>query len=392
MTSDDGMDKRKAKKGGVSRRALLMTGAVTGAAAAGSMAVAGTAAAAPGSAAATAGNGRGTSPDGDLILHNGRIYTMNDAKTVASVVAIRGGVVVYVGNSLGAAEQQFASRPQVIDLHGRMAVPGLIDCHNHFVLMGNRPGHHTPLENAYSIADVLALYAARAESLPKSPNPPVSAENFITTIGGFSPNQFKEVRLPTLAELDAAVPNHPVFILVGFTGPAVTNSLGKAFFENVTGPFPVAVGADGSIAASPFEGTGRRRRRCSRCGRRSPSTTARSACGTRWRIPPASGSRRTWTRAPSRRRTRPPTAPRTTTTTRCTTPSSRSTRRETSVTSRAAGGHRPAADQLPALRHHPGDSCRHGAAAERVPVLRQRPGPDWRDRRVPRGHLPVRGR
>ena len=224
MTSDDGMDKQKAGRGGVSRRALLMTGAVTGAAAAGSIAVAGTAAAAPGSAAATAGNGRGTSPDGDLILHNGRIYTMNDAKTVASVVAIRGGVVVYVGNSLGAAEQQFASRPQVIDLHGRMAVPGLIDCHNHFVLMGNRPGHHTPLENAYSIADVQALYAARAKSLPKSPNPPVSAENFITTIGGFSPNQFKEVRLPTLAELDAAVPDHPVFILVGFTGPAVTNS------------------------------------------------------------------------------------------------------------------------------------------------------------------------
>jgi predicted amidohydrolase YtcJ len=255
MTSDDGKDPQQARKGGVSRRALLMTGAVTGAAAAGSMAIAGTAAAAPESAAA-AGNGRGTSPDGDLILYNGRIYTMNDAKTVASVVAIRGGVVVYVGNSLGAAEQQFASRPQLIDLHGQMAVPGLIDCHNHFVLMGNRPGHHTPLENAYSIADVQALYKARAAKLPKSPNPPVSAENFITTIGGFSPNQFKEVRLPTLAELDAVVPNQPVFIQVGFTGPAVTNSLGKAFFDKVTGPFPVTVGADGSIAASPFEGNG----------------------------------------------------------------------------------------------------------------------------------------
>jgi hypothetical protein len=254
MTSD-GKEPQKAGKGGVSRRALLMTGAVTGAAAAGSMAIAGTAAAAPESAAPS-GGGRATSPDGDLILYNGRIYTMNAAKTVASVVAIRGGVVVYVGSSLGAAEQQFASRPQLIDLHGQMAVPGLIDCHNHFVLMGNRPGHHTPLENAYSIADVQALYKARAAKLPKSPNPPVSAENFITTIGGFSPNQFKEVRLPTLAELDAAVPNQPVFIQVGFTGPAVTNSLGKAFFDKVSGPFPVTVGADGSIAASPFEGNG----------------------------------------------------------------------------------------------------------------------------------------
>ena len=137
-----------------------------------------------------------------------------------------------------------------------MAVPGLIDCHNHFVLMGNRPGHHTPLENAASIADVQALYATRAKTLPASPQTPVSADNFITTIGGFSPNQFKEVRLPTLAELDAAVPHQPVFIMVGFTGPAVTNSLGKAFFDNVTGPYPVAVGADGSIAASPFEGDG----------------------------------------------------------------------------------------------------------------------------------------
>jgi hypothetical protein len=182
---------------------------------------------------------------------------MDAAGTVASVLAIRGGVVVYVGNSLGAAQRQFSERPRTVNFDGRMAVPGLIDCHNHVVLMGNRPGHHTPLENAYSIADVQALYAARARTLPPSPDPPVSADDFITTIGGFSPNQFEEGRLPTLAELDAAVPHNPVFLQVGFTGPAATNTLGKVFFENVPPPYgPVAVGADGSIAVSPFEGTG----------------------------------------------------------------------------------------------------------------------------------------
>jgi predicted amidohydrolase YtcJ len=176
---------------------------------------------------------------------------------VASVLAIRRGVVVYVGNRLDAAQRQFTGDVRVIDLHGRMAIPGLIDCHNHIVLMGNRPGNHTPLENAYSIADVQALYAARAASLPASPNPPVSADSFVTTIGGFSPNQFKEVRLPTLAELDAAVPDNPVYISVGFSGPSATNTLGKAFFENVPPPYgPVAVGADGSIAAAPFLGDG----------------------------------------------------------------------------------------------------------------------------------------
>jgi predicted amidohydrolase YtcJ len=257
-------EQTRRERAGVSRRAVLKTGAVTGAAAAGAAAMAGTAAAAPAATAASgaadtsgAGGGRHTAPDGDLILHNGAIHLMDGAGTVASVLAIRGGFVVYAGNSVGAAQQQFAAAPRAIDLHRQMAVPGLIDCHNHFVLMGNRPGHHVPLENAYSIADVQAIYAARAATLPPSPNPPASADDFITTIGGFSTNQFKEVRLPTLAELDAAVPGHPVYISLGFTGPSVTNTLGKAFFENVAPPTgPVPVGADGSIAAAPFLASG----------------------------------------------------------------------------------------------------------------------------------------
>src|SRR5215831_5619468 len=251
----------KRERTGVSRRAVLRTGAVTGAAAAGGMAMAPAAAAAStGDAARSggqAGKGQRTSPAADLILFNGRIHTMDDAGTVASVIAIRGGFVAYVGHSFGIAEQQFTTKPEAIDLHGRMAVPGLIDCHNHIVLMGNRPGHHTPLENAYSIADVQAIYAARAAALPPSANPPASADDFVTTIGGFSPNQFAEVRLPTLAELDAAVPDHPVYVSVGFTGPSATNTLGKAFFENVPPPVgPITVGADGSIAAAPFLGSG----------------------------------------------------------------------------------------------------------------------------------------
>ena len=248
----------KRERTGVSRRAVLRTGAVTGAAAAGGMAMAPAASAAStGGAAAGSGGGQRTSPAGDLILFNGRIHTMDGAGTVARVIAIRGGVVAYVGHSFGNAQHQFTTKPQAIDLGGRMAVPGLIDCHNHIVLMGNRPGHHTPLENAYSIADVQAIYAARAAALPPSANPPGSADDFITTIGGFSPNQFAEVRLPTLAELDAAAGDHPVYVSVGFTGPSATNTLGKTFFENVPPPVgPITVGADGSIAAAPFLGSG----------------------------------------------------------------------------------------------------------------------------------------
>ncbi|HUZ25636.1 MAG TPA: amidohydrolase family protein [Streptosporangiaceae bacterium] len=240
------------KTSGVSRRTVLKTGAVTGAAAAGSLAISGPAAAAAVAGPQSRRPGQSTSPAGDLILRNGRIHTMDSHGAVVSVLAIRDGYIVYAGGSMSGALRQFSSRPQVIDLGGRMAMPGIIDCHNHIVLMGNRPGHHTPLENAYSIADVQALYAERARTLPRSPNPP-TADDFITTIGGFNPSQFKEGRLPTLAELDAAVPDRPVYLSIGFIGPSATNSLGKAFFENVPAPYgPVTVGADGSIGPSGF--------------------------------------------------------------------------------------------------------------------------------------------
>jgi hypothetical protein len=138
---------------------------------------------------------------------------------------------------VGHAARAHGPGARIVNLKHRTVVPGIIDNHNHIVLMGNRPGHHTPLENAYSIADVQATLAARAAG--------VAAGEFITTIGGFHSNHFAELRLPNLAELDAALPRHPVYVSIGFAGPSTTNTLGRAFFE----ARGVAVNADGSFPA-----------------------------------------------------------------------------------------------------------------------------------------------
>ncbi|GIF71441.1 amidohydrolase family protein [Asanoa siamensis] len=223
---------------GPTRRDLLRSGALAGAAAA---------AAPMAGAGAAAAHGGGTAPAGDLILTNGEIHTMDRRDPVVSVVAIRDGEIVYTGDKESHARKEFTDPPRAIDLRGKTAVPGIIDCHNHIVLMGNRPGYHTPLENAYSVADVQSTIRARTRVAP--------AGAFVTTIGGFHFNQFEERRLPSLAELDAAAPHHPVYLSIGFTGPSVTNSLGKAFFESVPGPDgPVTVGADGAIAAGQQTG------------------------------------------------------------------------------------------------------------------------------------------
>ncbi|KAI0179474.1 hypothetical protein GGR52DRAFT_308077 [Hypoxylon sp. FL1284] len=181
---------------------------------------------------------------GDLLLANGEIHTQSQSNKIASVVAIQDGIIVYVGDSEEDARKTVDDSVPYVDLGGKVVVPGLIDCHNHIVLLGNRPGYHTPLENAYSVADVQETYQSRAETVPNG--------SFITTIGGFHPNQFQEGRLPTMKEMDEAVPNHPVFISFGFSGAAVTNSLGKTFFEALEDP--PAIDADGNIASGTENG------------------------------------------------------------------------------------------------------------------------------------------
>ena len=98
------------------------------------------------------------------------------------------------------------------------------------------------IEQATSIAEIQAMLAARRPDVPEG--------QFITAMGGWSTNFFAERRLPTLAELDAAVPDRPVFIYSGGGGPATTNSLGKAFFESVSDAQagPVVVSPEGAIA------------------------------------------------------------------------------------------------------------------------------------------------
>jgi hypothetical protein len=171
----------------------------------------------------------------DLRLTNGRIVTMDARGTTASEVTIQDGRFTAVGPR---GTQRLNPCTREINLRGRTVVPGLIDNHNHIVLLGIRPGYHTPLEGASSIAEVQTLIKARAASVP--------AGAFITSMGGWNPAQFAEKRLPTLAELDAATSEHPVLLFQGFTGPAATNTRGKAFF----GGKGIVVSDTGAIGAN----------------------------------------------------------------------------------------------------------------------------------------------
>lgn len=161
--------------------------------------------------------------------------TMDRQNTVVSEVIIQNGRFTAVGRT---GDTRTSPCTQTINLRGRTVTPGLIDNHNHIVLLGIRPGHDSRLEAAASIKDVQAAIAARAKSVP--------AGEFITAMGGWNQVQFAEKRLPTSAELDAAAPDHPVIVYQSFTGPAAVNSRAKAFFTGKG----VAVNDTGTIAAN----------------------------------------------------------------------------------------------------------------------------------------------
>src|SRR3989475_4871852 len=193
----------------------------------------------PAPAAAAQGGESGGSKD-ELTFVNGRIHTMDDDNSVVSSVAIRDGRFVAVGNAANPGPGS-----NVINLHGRTVVPGLIESHTHFVSLANRPGYHVAQwELASNVAGVLAALAARRAAQPEVP-----PGQFITAMGAGTPRMFAELRLPFLAEIDSAVPDRPVFLYQGGGGPARTNTLGKQFFETATAPLagPCVVAADGSL-------------------------------------------------------------------------------------------------------------------------------------------------
>jgi len=235
---------------GVSRRAVLKSGAVAGLAAAIGSVTGAAAAGAPGQRRAEIVPGAQPGDEApQLAFINGRIHTMDGSNSVARVVTVKDGRIGEVGQRL----TKKGPATKVVNLKGRTVIPGIVEPHIHSVSLANRPGYHTILENTTSIAEVQAALAARRPDVPDGA--------WITSMGGFHTNQWAEHRMPTLAELDEAVPDRPILLYTRFTGPCATNSLGKAFFDAAdAGPpphpayVPVNAGADGAIAEGGFVG------------------------------------------------------------------------------------------------------------------------------------------
>ncbi len=140
----------------------------------------------------------------DMIITNGKVATMTREGSFAQAVAIKDGVITSVGSN---AQVLKLKKPgtQVIDAGGRTVVPGLNDSHLHIIREGLNYNAELRWDGVTSLKRAMQMLREQAARTPDGA--------WIKVVGGFNEFQFEEKRLPTLEEINEAVPDKPVFIL-----------------------------------------------------------------------------------------------------------------------------------------------------------------------------------
>jgi predicted amidohydrolase YtcJ len=183
----------------------------------------------------------------DLILVNGRVLTMDRANTVAEAVAIKDARILAVGTT-AEIEALAGSRTDGVDLKGRTALPGLADIHVHLASDASRKSNSIEARDFYlpsirAITDIQEMISAQTAHTPPG--------EWLSVLG--SPMQdfrLAEGRLPTRHELDAAAPDHPVYMTFG-AHSTVANTLALKL-KSVTRDTPDPQG--GTVIKDPATG------------------------------------------------------------------------------------------------------------------------------------------
>ncbi|MEU7161839.1 amidohydrolase [Streptomyces chrestomyceticus] len=140
----------------------------------------------------------------DLVLRNAKIHTGDPARPTASALAVRDGHLVALGDDADTAGL-VGPRTRVVDALGRRVVPGLNDSHLHVIRGGRNYVLELRWDGVPSLRQALAMLREQAARTPKG--------QWIRVVGGWTAEQFAERRMPTPAELTAAAPDTPVFVL-----------------------------------------------------------------------------------------------------------------------------------------------------------------------------------
>lgn len=149
----------------------------------------------------------------DTVYVNGRIYTMNDARPRATALAVAGDRFVFVGDDV-AARAYVGDASEVVDLGGRMVMPGIHDAHTHLLWAGLHLNHGCSFPEDSHLPDIIAKLKECSRDLGK--------DEWLVA-GLFYAKQFPMGK-PNRAYLDEAFPDTPVYLREGSFHHALLNS------------------------------------------------------------------------------------------------------------------------------------------------------------------------
>ena len=169
-------------------------------------------------------------PPASQAFINGTVLTMNSDSRIAQAIFIEGDRIKQVGSN----EQIKAlvdSGTVVHDLQGKTLLPGFIDAHGHFpgsaLATLNVDLNSPPIGNINNIDEMITALKAKAANTPKG--------EWVLGVG-YDDTMLAEHRHPNRLELDAALPDHPVFLMhiSGHMGVANTNAFEVAGIDENT--------------------------------------------------------------------------------------------------------------------------------------------------------------
>ncbi|MFJ5899328.1 amidohydrolase [Streptomyces sp. NPDC093064] len=165
----------------------------------------------------------------DLVVRNAKVHTGDPNRPHAEALAVRSGVITVVGDDMDVAPYVGAAT-KVVDALGRRVVPGLNDAHLHVIRGGLNYVLELRWDGVPTLRQGLAMLREQAARTPKG--------QWVRVVGGWSAEQFAERRLPTVAELNAAAPDTPVFVLHLYQSAVLNRAALKAagFDRNTPDP------------------------------------------------------------------------------------------------------------------------------------------------------------
>ena len=155
----------------------------------------------------------------DRLFVNGSFITLEPSLPRASAMLVREGRIAAIGESALLRAAALA-QTEVIDLQGRTVIPCLVDSHIHAIRAGLSYATEVHWTGATTIPEALQRLRNAAASLPPG--------GWLIVAGGWTELQFAERRRPTQEEVEAAAPEHRVYIQHLYSGALLSKSAVEA--------------------------------------------------------------------------------------------------------------------------------------------------------------------